>query len=200
MILKSQSTILSTSYFPPIKYFQCFANYSSIYIEHREHYKRHTIRNRTLILGPNGVLLLTVPVRKKQSSKTLIKNIRISDNNWKKTHINSIKSAYGSAPFFIYYFEKIEQIINKNNTFLIDLNNDILEYFLNELNIKKKIKTPDLYIKKYPNNFLDQREKINTHNDLKKYQQVFGEKFIPNLSIIDLIFNLGPNAYEYIYV
>ena len=193
-----ESAILPTSYFPPIKYFQCLNNYSPIYIEHAEHYKKHTIRNRTEILGTNGSLLLTIPIKKKHYSKTMIKNIKIADNSWKKNHINSIKSAYGSAPFFIHYFNQIEKIINNNYTFLIDLNNDILKYFIDEIRIKTKIYETSSYIKKYPKHFIDERETIKINRDLKYYQQVFGSNFISNLSIIDLIFNVGPDTKKYI--
>ena len=68
-------------------------------MEHKEHYQRHSLRNRTYIIGANNTLLLTVPVVSKNSSKTLIENIKIATNNWKKQHINSIQSFYGSAPF-----------------------------------------------------------------------------------------------------
>ena len=152
-----------------------------------------------MILGVNGPLLLTVPI-KKGSSKTLIKHVEIADNRWKKNHINSIKSAYGSAPFFIYYFEEIQKIINKNHNLLIDLNNDILIYFLNEFKINKKIKTTETYLTNYSNHFSDQRDQMNLSQKLKKYHQVFGTNFTENLSIIDLIFNVGPNASKYICV
>jgi len=190
------SVILSTSYFPPLGYFKNFNNHNNIYIENSEYYKRHSIRNRASILGVNGTILLTVPVERKHYSKTLIKNIKIANNKWKKTHLNSIKSAYGSSPFFIYYFEDIKDIINTNHVFLIDLNNEILNYFLNEMKIRIKIKKTEKYIKDYPMDVLDFRDRNKENNRI--YQQVFSENFIPNLSILDLIFNAGPNAREYI--
>ena len=195
----TSSAILSTAYFPPIQYFQCLHRCHNIYIESLESYKRHSIRNRTLILGANGIILLTVPIKRKSYSKILIKDIKIAHNNWQKKHLNSIKSAYGSSPFFIHYFNEIESIINKKFTFLMDLNYEILNYVLHEISIQKNINETKVYLKKYPLNFLDQREKIEKHTGSKKYQQVFSQKFISNLSIIDLIFNVGPNAKEYIY-
>ena len=194
----THSSILSTAYFPPIKYFQYFYKHDTIYIEKNEYYKRHSTRNRCMILGANGPLLLTVPIH--SSSKILIKNIQISNERWQENHIKSLKSAYGSSPFFIYYFEDIKKIINKNHTFLIDLNIDILDYFLNELKLNKCIRQTNKYIKHYPENTEDQRNQIYTNGRQKKYHQVFGENFTKNLSIIDLIFNVGPKAKEYICV
>ena len=197
MKIKDKSTIISTSYFPPIQYFKWLNYYDNIQVEYEEHYKKHSSRNRTSILGANGVLLLTVPIQNKHSSKTKIKNIKIANVLWKKNHINSIKAAYGSAPFFIYYFAEIEKILNKNYIFLIDLNNNILEYFMNELGVKKEIHKTDIYHKTY-NRIIDFRNNAPINNEFITYRQVFGEKFIPNLSIIDLLFNLGPNANKYL--
>ena len=194
-----ESIILPTSYFPPIQYFLYLTKYSNIYIENSEHYKRHSIRNRAWILGANGKILLTVPIVRKKYSKTFIKNIKIADQNWQKKHINSIQSAYGSSPFFIHYFDEIKKIIHKKHTFLIDLNADIMSYLIEELEIKAQMKNTDQYIKKYPAINLDKREKIELEYPMPKYYQVFNKKFIKNMSIIDLIFNLGPNAKEYIY-
>tara|TARA_Y100001968_G_C19229600_1_gene653793 strand:+ start:100 stop:615 length:516 start_codon:yes stop_codon:yes gene_type:complete len=168
-------------------------------MEHKEHYQRHSLRNRTYIVGANKILLLTVPVVSKNSSKTLIENIKIATNNWKKKHINSIQSYYGSAPFFIHYFEDLKKIINKNHIFLIDLNYDLLTYILVELQINKEIKKTKSYIHNYSNKFIDQRNSIKIDMNTKKYQPFGYVNSINNLSIIDLLFNVGPNAKKYIY-
>ena len=167
-------------------------------MEHKEHYQRHSLRNRTYIIGANNTLLLTVPVVSKNSSKTLIENIKIATNNWKKQHINSIQSFYGSAPFFIHYFEDIKNIINKNHIFLIDLNYDLINYILVGLNINIEIKKTKSYIHNYPNEVVDQRNSIKIDVNKKKYQPFGYKNSIKNLSIIDLLFNLGPNAKKYI--
>jgi len=161
-----------------------------------EYYIRHTTRNRTQILGGNGTFLLTVPIKKK--SKTRIQDVQIVDSKWNREHIMSIRSVYGSAPFFIHYFDYIEEILNKKYNFLIDLNDEILNFFCTELNISTTIIKTNSYIKQYPDNYLDARHKIPLNKLEKKYTQIFTKKFIPNLSILDLIFNLGPEAKTYI--
>ena len=188
--------VLNSSYFPTINYFRCLQSFSTIYIDLFEQYQRHSNRNRTTILGANGTILLTVPINKK--SKTIMKDVKIADQEWQKKHIMSIQSAYGSAPFFIHYFEDIKQLINSKCTYLVDLNTIIINYFINQLDIKNPIKHTNKYQKSYPHNYMDLRDKININNNNKTYHQIFGEKFLSNLSIIDLIFNLGPEAKKYI--
>ena len=167
-------------------------------MEHKENYKRHSLRNRAHIIGSDKTLLLTVPVVRKSSSKTLIEDIRIATNNWKKKHIHTIQSCYGSSPFFVHYFEDIKSIINKNHTLLIDLNYDLINYILVALSINKEIKKNKSYIHNYTKDYVDQRDNIKVNTDIEKYHPFGYNDSINNLSIIDLLFNLGPNAKKYI--
>tara|TARA_B100001287_G_scaffold201217_1_gene170592 strand:- start:110 stop:520 length:411 start_codon:yes stop_codon:yes gene_type:complete len=126
-----------------------------------------------------------------------MKNVEIADSIWQKKHLMSIRSAYGSAPYFIYYFDDIKKIIERKHKFLIDLNNEILSFLKDILNIKTELRNTDKYVKNYSKKIGDYRtEKISyKFND---YSQVFGNKFKSNLSILDLIFNLGPESEGYI--
>ena len=201
MKLTPTSIILPTSYCPSILYFKYLTSYQYAYIEAYEYYKRHSMRNRARILGVNGKILLTVPIVRKSYSKTRIKNIKIANNKWQKKHINSIKSAYGSSPFFIHYFDGIEKIINNHYTFLMDLNTEMVNFFLEIMKISLNIKYSNKYIKQYSSEFIDQRDQMSCElkYNFNDYHQVFNNNFTPNMSILDLIFNLGPNAKEYIY-
>ena len=187
--------VLISSYFPKISYFKNFYSSEIVFIEIHESFQRHSERNRTKILSANGSILLTVPVKK--NTKYIMKNVEIADSIWQKKHLMSIRSAYGSAPYFIYYFDDIKKIIKKKHKFLIDLNNEILSFFKDILNIKTEFRDTDKYVKSYSKKFDDYRtEKINYNFDV--YPQVFGNKFKSNLSILDLIFNLGPESEIYI--
>jgi hypothetical protein len=126
-----------------------------------------------------------------------MKNVEIADLIWQKKHLMSIRSAYGSAPYFIYYFDDIKKIIERKHKFLIDLNNEILSFFKDILNIKTELRNTNEYVKNYKKKIGDYRaKKINY--DFNDYPQVFGNKFKSNLSILDLIFNLGPESEGYI--
>jgi len=200
------SLLLSTAYFAPIQYYSKFLNYEEIYIEQFEHFNKQTYRNRCVILGGNGPIQLVVPVVKGRGRKILIKDLEISyDTNWQRNHWRTIFSAYSSSPFFEYYKDDIQHFFETRQKFLLDLNLNIHETICGLLEIEKNtILTSDF--EKTPDGTVNLREtispKISSKTDLEfqpqKYTQVFSDKlgFIANLSILDLLFNEGPNSYS----
>ena len=200
----SSKILLSTAYLAPIQYYTKFLVYDKVIIEAHENFIKQTYRNRCKIYGANGELTLTIPV-KKISTKTKIKELLIDyDTNWRKLHWKSIESAYNSSPFFEYYADDFIPFFTKKYKFLFDLNTDLLNMILNILDINIIPGFTDQY---FNSEYLidDMREKIHPKkrfNDQKfkiiEYTQVFQLKsgFIPNLSIVDLLFNEGPNSSE----
>ena len=199
--------LLSTTYFGPVRYFSKIATFPQIFIEQYENFIKQTYRNRTVILGPNGVIPLIVPVEKGREKKIKIKDLRIAyDEDWQRTHWRTIFSAYNSSPFFEYYADDLEPFFRKKFSFLFDLNQQITESLLNILEIPARlILTEDF--EQVSQNCLNFRESINpkVHRNLedpmfhaKHYTQVFSEKFgfIPDLSILDLLFNEGPSTQQ----
>jgi hypothetical protein len=196
--------LVSTAYLPPVEYFSIISGADEIFIEKEENYLKQTYRNRCYILSAHGPQLLSVPVYLGSLHKTPVKDIRIDySKRWQQVHIRAITASYNSSPYFEFYFENIEKIISRNYDFLLDLNMDLTESVLEILKMKKVIS--------YTTNFepvgvmeCDFRYKITpkekSHFTVKEYFQVFnkGEGFVPGLSIIDLVFNMGPDAVDFL--
>lgn len=193
-----KAIILPLTYFGNISYFSYFMSESEIWIDDREPYLKQTYRNRMRILGANGPLELSVPLKSTKGETLPIDQIEISyDENWPLKHWRSIKSAYKSSPFFEEYEDDIKSIIFSNSALLIDLDKLITDRIIDLLNLSFNYKlTSD---KPLPPNYKDYRtyfkpSKSPDFKNAKIYQQVFNYKFdfVPNLSILDLLFNEGP--------
>jgi len=198
--LEQKKIILPSSYFPSIDYFFLILKYKEILIETSDFYIKQSIRNHSIILGPNGDQKITVPINRKNKTKTIFKDLKIAINPWKKKHIKTIKTAYANSPFYLYYHEEIFKIINKEIKFLLDLNKEILSFLIKELNINVNIKYTDKYIKNYGKETLDFRDKIQNSkkNYCIKYHQTFlnSNTNLNKYSVIDLLFNLGNESKE----
>jgi hypothetical protein len=200
--------LLSTAYFPPVSWMAAAVQSGSIQIENHETYPKQTFRNRCNIATSSGILSLTVPVNRVNGNHTKTCDIRIDNSvNWQMLHWRSIVTAYNKSPYFLYYRDIVEPIFLKKHESLIDLNTEVLKSILHALKIKNidilytdQYETkPDLYDLR--NSFhpkLNQRQEI-TYN-LPRYIQTFEEKngFVADLSIIDLLFNLGPDTLPYL--
>ncbi len=198
--------LLSTSYFPPIQYFAKIIQYEHVVIEQHEFFQKQTYRNRCHILSANGLLPLTVPIVH-TGNKIQIRDVKIDyRTRWRNIHMRAIESAYRSAPFYIYYADDIFSVLHKNYTFLFDLNHAILEMLFSNLQLNKII-TYTAGFKQVADNFVDFSDAFHPKphkNTLDEsfqpfpYYQVFQHKFgfIKNLSILDLLFNAGPETVQ----
>ena len=174
--------------------------YKEVLIETSDFYIKQSIRNHSIILGPNGDQKITVPINRKNKTKTIFKELKIAMNPWKKSHIKSIKTVYANSPFYLYYHEELFKIINKEFKFLLDLNKEILFFLIKELSINVNISYTNKFIKDYGKEALDFRNDLqNSKNHCYiKYQQTFlnSTKSLNKYSIIDLLFNLGNESKE----
>lgn len=200
------TAILPSTYLGPVQYFSKLKKYPEVIIEHHEHFPKQTYRNRCEVYSPNGVLTLSVPLVKRDQRQST-KDIKISyEDHWQKLHWRSIESCYRRSPFFEYFEDDFRPFYeDKKFEYLIDLNEELQQVVLKLLKLKPNYSFTTDYRKSYENAD-DFRELISPKIDLKTdpnftphpYMQVFAPRhgFLPNLSIVDLLFNEGSKAAE----
>lgn len=196
------TALIELHHLPCIAYFSALADCQEIVVEKYEHYVKQTYRNRCLIRGAHQVETLVVPVKSCRDARE-VTAVRIAqDQKWLNHHWRTIQSAYGKAPFFEYYAPELHDIFYRKHIFLYDLNLDIMTLCLKWLKSEAAVRETDSYEKKAPAGVLDVRGAINPKKEdgcnkfykSIEYPQVFGSKFVPNLSLIDLVFNQGPGS------
>ena len=204
--------LLATTYFGPVQWYQKLNRADCAYIECYDSYRKQTFRNRCVIATTNGLQALTIPVERPESGlhSTLIKDLRISDHgNWRHLHWHALMSAYSESPFFEYYADDIRPFFEKKWDFLYDFNMEACQTVGLLLDIHPNILSTSHYIKKedLPEDIFDFREAIDPKHPAvdadfvpRRYNQVFERKigFQPNLSILDLLFNMGPEGIFYL--
>ncbi len=188
---------ISTAYLGPIQQYSKMFHFPKVRIETSENYLKQSYRNRCIIAGANGPLPLSVPIVKPDTLKCLTKDIRISDHgNWRHLHWNAIVSAYNSTPFFEYYEDDFAPFYEKKYEFLFDFNEELRMLICQLLDIQPQIQYTTSFEADVENDFrwISPKQDIADPSFLlKPYYQVFQDKhgFLPNLSIIDLLFNTG---------
>ena len=209
--------ILSVTYFGPVQWYQKLNRYGHVMIERYDSFIKQTYRNRCVIATANGLQALTVPVERmeqhdgKPLQKCMVKDVRISNHgNWRHLHWNALQSAYGESPFFEYYADDLRPFFEKEWTYLYDFNMEICAKMCELLDIEPHVKPTDDY---WPTGDLrlaqtdDYRDVIRPRRPLpdehfapKEYYQVYRGRhgFLPNLSVLDLLFNMGNESVFYL--
>ncbi len=197
------SSLLLPTYFPSISHFSAIANADSVVFEIEDNYQKQTNRNRTFIYSPNGIQMLNIPIKHSKEKHQKTKEVKLETAfDWQKQHFKSLEAAYRTSPFFEYFEDALLPIFTKKHTFLMDLNFETIEIVSKCLNMKLEFEKTTEYFHEVSDS-LDFRYLANGKKDVssfKPYTQVFGEKhgFINNLSVLDLLFNEGRFALDYL--
>jgi len=195
--------IIHPTYFPSISHFVAIANADKVTFEMDDNFQKQTNRNRMFIYSPNGLQLLNIPIKHSKEVKQKTRDVKLETAfDWQKQHFKSLEAAYRTSPFFEYFEDELLPIFQKKHTFLMDLNMQTMELVSKCLRLDFPYDETTEYFHEITDK-TDFRNLANGKKDIAtfdSYTQVFGDKhgFLNNLSILDLLFNEGRYALDYL--
>lgn len=202
-----RTVLIESQYLPSIAYFSAITAADEVLIEANENFQKQTYRNRCYINTSQGAIPLIVPLVN-ATGKILITDVQIDySQRWVSNHWRAIQSGYGKAPFFEYYAEDLHHVLFRKFDRLFELNSALLTLCLRWLKCKTVVRGTSSFEKAPSQPIYDLRSTISPKNsdrlhefyEAAIYPQVFGNKFVPNLSLIDLIFCEGPGARDIVH-
>lgn len=196
--------LIHPTYFASIAHYIVIAKANSVVYEVADNYQKQTYRNRAYIYGANGRLPLVVPVKYTQKKRQLYSDVKIAnEENWQELHWKSLQSAYRTSPFFEFYEDELFPIFSTKHDYILDLNFRCIEIILKCLQWDYQYSKTSEFVKDVTDQ-TDFRHLVNARKEsafnFTQYTQVFSNKhgFLRNLSILDLLFNEGPNTLNYL--
>ena len=195
--------LIHPNYLPAISQLKLIIDSKKLIFEINDNFQKQTHRNRTYIYGANALLLLSIPVIHSQKNRKKFKDVKIAyDYDWLTQHLKSFQISYRSSPFFEYYEDKLVDLYVRREKYLYDFNLRSIDVLFDMLQINLEYDFTKGYREQY-SDILDYRnnyKKLNSSFKIKEYTQVFESKhgYIENLSALDLIFNEGPNAINFL--
>lgn len=201
-MIKNQ--ILSVYYFAPISYWASYLQGGKTLFETQEFYEKQSFRNRCYLYGPNGLLSLVIPTQ--HEGKRKYRDTRICHQiSWRRQHQKSFESAYRSSPYFEFYEMDFVALFQREQKFLIDFNRKCMELLADILKISLSNSYTEQYEKEYSHmkdlrGSFPAKSQINSNRNFPRYEQVFSRKygFLSDLSLLDLLFNQGPESFDYL--
>ena len=194
--------VLQPTYFPSVSNFVAIASATEVTFEVDDNFQKQTNRNRMYLYSPNGLQMLNVPIKHAKQLHQKTKDILIENAfDWQKQHFKSLEAAYRSSPFFEYFEDNLAPIFSKEYKFLLDLNFDSIDFVLRSLRLDcKYLKTEEYFHQVLQTDFRYLADGKKDKSQFDVYPQVFQEKvgFLSNLSVLDVLFNEGKFALEYL--
>jgi len=203
-VSKGQIVVCELPFLPCTEYFALWQQFDSVIFDVHEHYVKQSYRNRCVILGAHGPITLTIPIRHTAPKIPFCEVLVDNDVNWQRPFWKSIVSAYGKSPYFEYFENEFRETMNRPVEKLVDYNLALLTLCLKCAGVSVKFSLSEKYLMHKDFDFTDFRSKISPKRaysdrgllEPKPYTQNFGSEFVPNLSVLDLIFCEGPYAYN----
>lgn len=196
------AALIELHYLPSVEYFCALYSFRNVILEKHEHFVKQSYRNRCQVLTAQGPLTLTVPLRNKSNDISIDQVLIDYSQKWQNNHWRTIESAYRNAPFFDFYSEDLHQIIYSGHETIYNLNKELLSFCLRSISMSVAISESVAYEKTPNEAILDLRGLISAKKPYSErsfyqptpYYQVFGNAFASNMSLIDLLFCMGPQS------